>query len=377
MASVVGGVVSAVGGFMSSRNQKKAAKAAAAGAQFNPWNVSGPGGGVTFGPNNTVNMTDSAENAMMRGGFSDIASMGFNNALNGPGQMFSAMGAGAAPGAFMDAMGASQMIPTEAFGQFGNLAGGQAGALNAFGMNALQNSDFSALASDQLSRMRAAARPGEERAVNSKFQNLFNRGALSATSGERQIGELALSQEMADIQRQMNADQFANVLQQQNRSFGLNAMGQGLNAGQLGLQSQIGLSDMVNSRAQQRMQNAFQMFGFGQDATNNSINQAMMANQGIQGINDNNRANASMGGNFGAAGAAAGANAGKLAMQGAGSPMGSFLGSFGQMIPSFNWGGGTSGPIMPTTFPTATPSGMGGYNPFAGMFPGMMGGSGG
>ena len=374
MASVVGGVVSAVGGFMSARNQKKAAQAAAAGAQFNPWNISGPGGGVNFS-NGTARATDSAENAMMRGGFSDVANMGFQNALMGPGQVMSAMGAGAMPGAFQGAMDASQFIPSQAFGQFGNLAGGQAGALNAFGMNALQNSDFSALAQDQLSRMRAQARPGEERAVNAKFQNLFNRGALSATSGERQIGELALSQEMADIQRSMNADQFANVLQQQNRNFGLGAMGQALGAGQAGLQSQIGFADMTNQRAQQRMQNAFQMFGMGQDTTNNAINQAMTANQGIQGINATNRANIALGANMGAAGASAGAQAGQLAMQGAHSPMGSFLGAFGGAIPNFNFGGFGGGGSSQVPF---TPAGSfgGGYNPFAGMFPGITGGGG-
>lgn len=159
--------------------------------------------------------------------------------------------------------------------------------------------DYSGLQQQQLGLMRDQARPEEERAVNAKFQNLFNRGQLGTTGGAQGIAQLASAQEGADIQRQLSSMQFAQGLQAQNSQIGQSLFGLGLQGlgqdqnqalalGQLGqgflsqvpglqqsvFQSQGAADQFGLSAAQSRMQAAQGLFGFGQTAQDASVSNA-------------------------------------------------------------------------------------------------------
>ena len=263
----------------------------------------------------------------------------------------------------MNMLGAAQ--------QFGmNPAGvneGIAQQANQLGLASLNNTDFSQLAADQVARMRTLARPAEEQAVNSKFQNLFNRGTLSATSGERQIGELAQAQEFADIARIDAAEKFAQGLAAQNQRFGLNALGTGLaargqdanfnaqmasmfgnlgqgmlnfgqGAGQTQFNTAAGMNELINSRGQQRLANAQSLMGFGGGLYNQGIDQTLGLFGGTRGINADLRSLIGLSLQGGDMRAQAGARQGGFHMQGAISPMGSLLGSVGSGLAS-SYGG--------------------------------------
>lgn len=409
MAAVTAAVAvgaSAVGGAMQARSQAKAAKRAAKMAEFNPFNISGAGGNVTFGPDGTAQVSADSRTRM----FQDLFAGQAQNLLSGNafGQgvidFASAAGTDLMPQLFGGALQASDASGlaggVNAFSDFSaqNALFGQGAGMNAlamasnfgqrqtgineaqaqamfgFGQDALANTDFSSLAAEQIARQRAFARPGEERAVNSKFQNLFNRGVLSQTGGERQIGELALSQELADIQRVNAGESFANMLQQQNRQFGLNAFGQGaqfrgmdqsfnlgaanlfanagqnlLNfgqgAGQTALNAQIGFNELMNTRGQQRLANISQLLGFGQQMQTGNINAALGLFGANRAVNADLRQLIALGGNLGGQKSAAGAAAGNLYMQGAGNSIGgSFLSGLGSGLMS-----GLSGGFLPGT----------------------------
>lgn len=378
----------AAGGAMSAKSQSDAAKRAAGMAQFNPWDLNAAGGIVNFN-NGQINAQLDPTQQM----FGNFFTNNFQAMANGGGygtqawQAAEALGSNALPGVFQGAMDASQMIPTEAFNLFsGNAANqaawGQNAGMNAMAMagnfggqqtgineglaqglfgraNELMAQDFTGLANDQLMRARQLARPAEERAVNSKFQNLYNRGVLSQTGGERQIGELALAQEQADIQRQFGADQFAQQQLGMNRQFATNLLSQGLQgrsmdqsfnlgagnlfanmgnqmlgygAGQAqsALGAQVQMSDMFNTRGQQRLANVQQLLGFGSGLQQNNLNQMLSMFGASSQQNADLRNLIALGINAGGQQASAGAAAGNLYMQGAGnSPFGSFLSGLG------------------------------------------------
>lgn len=379
---------SAVGGAMNARSQRKQAQAAADAAAYTPVSVGGAGGYTSIGPQGQVNVRADDRTQMFGQTFEDIFSQIASGGGYGQGSIDFANQAGGAalPGVFQGALDASQQIPTGAFDMFtqnamNNAAFGQNFGMNSLGQamdfagrqtginegqvqnlfsrgNELMSTNYDQLAADHLSRSRELARPGEERAVNAKFQNLFNRGVLSQTGGERQIGELALAQEQADIQRQFGADQFAANRLDADRNAAMGLFGQGFQgrgldqqfnlgaantfanmgqgmmnfgAGQANqaLGAQVQMSDMINSRGQQRLKNTTDLLGFGQGMNTANINQMLS----MFGANSQNNADLrqliqlSMSG--GANAAAAGANQGNFMMQGAGSPFGSFLEGLG------------------------------------------------
>ena len=383
--ALIGGAVSAVGGLLSANAQKKAAAKAAAGAQFNPFNISGAGGSVNF-QDGAASVQADARTQQFQNAFGSQfqtlagqAGQGQQLVQNQLGGFFDQAGVAGDPSSAVNAANIfsnfsaqnaqfGQQGGQQAFGlasQFGQAQGGRneglAQNLFGFGQQALANTDFSSLAADQLARSRALARPGEDRAVNAKFQNLFGRGILSSTSGARQLGELGLTQELADINRVGQSEQFANQLGQQNRQFGLAAFGQGqgfraqddqfnlsraglfgnvgqglLNfgqqAGQQGLQAQFGASNLVNTRGQQRLSNASSLFGFGQQANQQNFQQQLGLFGANRGINQDLRQLIALGGNLGSSQATAGAAAGQFTTQGGISPFGSFLGGAGETI---------------------------------------------
>jgi hypothetical protein len=406
MSSVVGSVVGGIGGLMGSNRGRKNAQEAARLAQFNPFNISGAGGNVSFNGQN-VNASRSQSQQQFGDAFQNqsLQNLSGGNANQGLIDFSNQLGRSGIPQLFGGAMDASQNTAQGAANlftgnaiqnaQFGNQAGrqgldlaqqfgtsqtganeGVAQGLFGQGFNALGNTDFSSLAADQLSRSRQLARPGEDRAVNSKFANLFNKGALSSTGGERQIGELALAQEQADIGRQFGADQFANQLGQQNRQFGLQSIGQGLGArqqdsqfnqqaaslfgglgqnllgfgaqqAQSGLNAQLQQSEMGNNRAQQRLQNANDIFGFGQGAQSQNFNQALQGFGVNSQINGDLRQLIGLSGNLGNAQSQAGARAGGFLTSEANnaSPFGSFLQGLGGSSSLFGGGSALAGLI--------------------------------
>ncbi len=379
---------SAVGGAMSASAQGKQAREAAAAAGWMPKGVSGAGGMTNATGSGGVRVQADERTQAYGDQFFNM----FHERANGGGYggiaggMAEQMGTQQLPGAFNNALLAGSQIPQGAFdaytqnavnnaqfgqnfgqnmlGQAAQFGGRQTGnnealAQNLFGRGfEAMNKDFSQLSADQLSRSRALARPMEERAVNSKFQGLFNRGILEQKGGQNQIADLAQSQEMADIQRQNSADMFASNQLAQNRAFGGQMIGQGLQgrgmdqqfnlgAGNMfagmgqnamnfgaqqaaaGLGAQTQLSDMRNTRGQQRLSNVQQMLGFGGGLQENNFNQ-MLASFGAQNQIDSNMRNLialSLSG--GQAASQAGANQGNFLMQQGGSPVGSFLGGVG------------------------------------------------
>lgn len=386
MASLIPAGISLLGGVLSNNSQNSANSAAAEQAAFNPFNISGAGGNVNF-QNGAVNATGDAQSQMfanlfggntqnlLSGGAGNQGTIDFANSLNF-GNLFGQAGqAGNAGGAINAANQFGQFSGiNSAFGQQGGINAlaqanqfggaqtgineGQAQGLFSAGNQALGNTDFNSIAANQLQRSRALARPQEEAAVNSKFQNLFSRGILSSTSGSNQIAKLAGQQESADIQRQQGADQFANQIQQQNRQFGLGAIGQGFQgrqqdtAGNLGrgnlfaglgqnllgfgqdaagqqLGSQFNLSNLINSRGQERLANAGNIFGFGQQAQGQNFGQALSGFGVNTQINADLRNLIALGGNLGQSGAEAGAEQGRFTSQTGGSPLGSFLSGLG------------------------------------------------
>lgn len=386
MAAVTAAVVAVgAGAAMNAKAKKDASKQAARSSKWRGFGLSGGGGEITFGEDGQmISQQDASSQA-----FGDFFGSQFQNIAGGGGfgqggiDFANQQGSQSLGQTFGGAMDASFATPDQAFQQFGqfsaqNAAFGQSAGMNAlasandfgnrqfgknegiaqnlfgFGQNALANGNFDQQAAEQIARQRAFARPGEDRAVNSKFQSLFNKGALSSTGGARQLGELGLSQELADIQRVEAGTQFGNQLAQQNRQFGLQAMGQGLgaraqdsqfnlgranlfsqtgqnlmgfgqNAAQQGLNSQIGLSEMLNSRGQQRFQNSQQLLGFGQQLDQGNMAQIMQMFGGNMALNQNMQNLMALSGNLSSQRSAANAKSGQIAMSGAGSPFGSFL----------------------------------------------------
>ena len=389
MAAVTAAVAVGVGSAMNAKAKGDAAQKAWKSSKWSNFGVEGAGGSITFGPDGQMQFTDDARGLATRNQFGAGIDAFFGGQAQGQGAVDSAFGMGeqALPGAFGGAMQASQFTPGGAVDAFTNFSAqnaqfGQGAGMNALatannfgqaqtginegvaqslfgaGQQALNNTDFSQVSQDQIARQRAFARPGEDRAVNSKFQNLFNRGALSQTGGQRQLGELALSQEMADIQRVNSGEQFANQLMQQNRAFGLSAMQGGLGArqqdasfnlgraqmfgqqgqnllnfggqqAQAGLGAQFDFSNMINSRGQQRLANTQGLLGFGQQMNQGNFQQMMQLFGGIGALNQQGQNMQALSGNLSSQRSAANSKAGAQLVAGAGSPFGSFLEGFG------------------------------------------------
>jgi hypothetical protein len=395
-----GGLAQLAGGLFSGSEQAAAGRKAAQLAQFNPFAINGAGGSVFTGEDGALNVTPDQQMQMFQNLFGQQAQQGLINGFGQGAINFADQAGSRALGpTFADAIGASS-DPTSALqagNQFSGFAGGNAlfgqqAGMNALGLaqqfgtqqtgvnegvaqglfglgaNALNNTDFSQLSADFVQRQRDFARPGEERAVNSKFQNLFNKGALSSTAGNRGIGELALQQEMADIQRVNAGEQFANMVQQQNRGFGLNAMNAGLgarmqdqrfnlgagnlfsgmgqgmmtfgqNAAQQGFGAQLGLNELVNSRGQQRLLNTQNLLGFGGGLQNQNVNQSLGMFGALRGINADQRSLLGLSGQLGDMRAMAGARAGGFLVDNAFSPIGSALSGLGAGMAGFASGG--------------------------------------
>lgn len=382
-ALIGGGLLGLGGAALSADAQRDAASQMADAARFNPFNVVGPGGSAIFDGNTLFNQTDSLL-GQFRGALGEA---GIRQLLGGPGesgvnaaQQFAGQ---ALPGLFAGAdTGLMQQFMQQqaGFGDFMNRqaalfgadprqsainVSGGAGVADNVANSAIQTGqglltgDSQSVIDDTLARLRQQARPGEERAVNSRVNQLFNRGILSSTAGARSLGELALTQENADISRQQLAEQAGLARFGANQQFGQGLLGLGQSGLLQGRQQNIGLglglggldlqnlnrmgnvssglfdannlfANAIGAQGTNRLALAQQLFGFGQDtmAQNTNISTGLL--QGLLGIDTNTRNIGALGGNIGGQQAAAGANVASAIGSMAGSPFGGLLSGFGQ-----------------------------------------------
>jgi hypothetical protein len=405
--ALIGAGVGAAGSVISSKNAAKAAKNAAAGAEFSPVGIRGIGGSsATVGINR-----DGSERIQLKFGQDQEAirdRLLADANLNAQGLGQDQVLAGQIQGATQDNIlsdfgtlrgigqntGQESLLSAQNFARMGQQqdAFGQQGLNAAFGgpsaagltgiaqqqgqslLNQPGPTSFNDLAGQRLSALRSAARPGEDRAVDSKLNNLFGSGRLGTTGGVRAIGELGLQQELADQNRIINSQDFANSQQNQERQFRQNQQGlgsqllgqafqgvgqdqsRGLGLGQLGAgqlnqrgateAARLGAvqtGDQANlSQGQRRLASTQQLFGFGQALEDRTLDQTAQQVGITQTMDQNLLDQGRLSGSVGQAQASAGANAGALAMKGASSPFGAALQGLGSGLASSGGGSGGS-----------------------------------
>lgn len=187
-----------------------------------------------------------------------------------------------------------------------DLTGGRQDQLFNFGSNFLNqaNQGQGALIQQNLDASRALADPFERRQRQSVENSLFSQGRAGTTGGAQEFGDLLSFQGANDQRRILGAQQLGLQQQGQLGQLGLQSFGQGSNlfgqnlqgfgqniqgfgqTGQLGqgLQGQ-GFQQMFQqlqgnqSAGQQRLQNAQNLFGIGQQSQQQGFQ------QGLQGIN--------------------------------------------------------------------------------------------
>lgn len=339
-------IAGALAGAYGAKKQADAAKSAASGAAFHPYNVQGPMGNVNFS-GNTASFDPNAQ----MGNLTNLLGSNAQNLLGGQGyspeyQQFAQMlGGQAIPGLFGDALGASQNLPYGSFGQNQSLlnsltgqAQGAAGGLFQGGQQFLggQNLDLQSLIGDRLGMLRQQAAPFEERSLDSLQQRLFSQGRMGSTGGSLDMEAFARGLGQNDLSRQLAAQDYGMQAQAQNANLGLGMFGLGNdllgsagNFSNMGLNNAMSLSDATNSRAQQRLSNAQSLFGFGSEMQNRDYTQGIQSLQGQGLLNSQFMDMIALGGNIGGARAGAGANQGQFLQS---SPWGSLLGSLGNSM---------------------------------------------
>lgn len=382
--AIVGGGLGLLGASRSARAQDRATNAAVNAAQFRPYNVAGPGSYTDFDINGAVR-------GMLGGGMERIRENLFGQ-LEGSQLYGDPGGQGVTDAQYWAGMG----LPTEFAGAqedlntaLGTQEGGVAelAARNrglfgadptnrALGLSqgpgivdpqsaistgrglGLTGQGPGAIQEDVLANLRGTARTGEERAVNQRVQDLYNRGILSSTSGARSFGELARQQEEADMQRQVMAkniglDQFSRMQQAGQGLLGIGQSGflqgrglnqsLGMNIGQLDAQNlarQGLLSDQLfnaqnilaggyGTRGQQRLANAQNIFNFGNAAQTRLQNRQSGMLADLMNLDDSALDAVRLGGNIGGQASGAGANVANAIMANAGDPVGGLLTGFG------------------------------------------------
>lgn len=306
--AVAGGAISAAGSIMAAPGDPKSPK-------FRPYSMTGTLlGDTTFGGtkrNKTLSLTP---NATVQG-FADANAGLANQYLTGPTPTtpFQQWTTGnlqqSIPGLFGGAMSNSAVDPY-AYQRYDQQSGGlgqssQIGGLGAMGagfglLNQGPGQDYQGFVNDRLNLLRQQAAPFEQRAYNSNNQNLFNTGRMGTTGGGIQTEAFARGLGQADLQRQLDAQgmgdqlyQFdqGNRLAQQQLGGQLLATGNNLNLGASSifggqLAGATGYNDTVNARAQQRMQNATGLFGFGSQLGQQDLASGTGALQNYLGIAD-------------------------------------------------------------------------------------------
>lgn len=387
--AALGGVASIAGGMLSGNAQKDAAERAAAAAQFNPYNVTGPGGSAIFN-GDSVNISMDPNSEAMRNSLMGLGTGGLAGIDPRLLQSITQSGMGAqiagAPmvmdqtQGFLNQSAAGDQALQGLFSQYGDQlnpiaaqgmgmgALGQQAMMGAFGPGraddianfaaqqgaGLLGQNFGDVQASELARMRAQAQPGNERAVDSALTGLFTSGRLGMTGGANMAGRLAEAQNQQDLGFQGASTATAQNLLNSARASGTNLLGmgqQGLLSGQannagfasalgglgqagMGMASNAygnlfnagtGLQDALASRAMQRVGAAQNLFGFGQNVTNNTFNQAQQGLNATLAQDQAARQMAALGGNLGSSAASAGANQANYINQTGTSPLGAGL----------------------------------------------------
>jgi hypothetical protein len=192
----------------------------------------------------------------------------------------------------------------------GGNAPGMGQALSMFGLGQqLAGQTYDDVYAQRLGLLREQAAPFEERALNSFQQRQYNMGRMGSTGGGRDVEAFARGLGQADTTRQLDAMNLAESLYGRNLAAGQGFMGTGLQgifsgygagtnmlgaAGQFGclcgntthsmFGANQGFNALVNARAQQRMANASQLFGFGQNLNQNIMETGLGLNAAQRNI---------------------------------------------------------------------------------------------
>lgn len=349
-ALAIAGLVSgAVGSKKQADAQKKATQAATQAAQYNPYDVNGPFGNVSFDPTNqSVSSSMSPEMQQFRSLFGDQALQYLNG--NSPTSGFqnyaNQVGGGQLPQLFGQAIDTAGNIPISAYNQYQNTMGN-------LGQQAQGLFDLSGLTNSRLEMLRQQAAPYEQRQMDMVANSAFARGQLGGPGGRLALSNFGDSLARADLGRQMAAQD----LGVQAQGVGGNLIGLQGNLAQGMFGNAITMSNLANTRAQQRLQNATGLFGFGQELSQQDYNQGQGYFGNMQGMDEQMRQWIALGGNIGGQQSQAGANQGQFMMQNSGSPGGAFLSTLGTGLFNQymnNMPVGRSNPNPPLFNPTPT-----------------------
>jgi hypothetical protein len=360
--AIIGGALSAAGSILGKPDGPPS---------FSPWNVTAPGVGWATFNKKTKTATgelDPRTIALMNQLYGTATGPGYGAGAAMFGQSMMPM----MPGLFSDAQAASYMDP-RMMNQFNNSLNAsmgmqQAGIGSLFGygnqmmggqgpgmsqarrmfsegrgmLGERPEQSYQDVAQGRVDLLREQAAPFENRAQNAMFDKLNKMGQMGMPAGMRNMEAFAGELGRADLARQMEGQNLAESLYGRDLQYSLGrnqigagmmgqgmggmlqGMGLGLDAYQSGVNAIPNLanmanmkfggnmmfSDAINARAQQRMGNAVNMFGFGSDAQSQDLQQALAAMGGYQNLQggqlDLMRLGAQLGGQQAAAGAAYG-----------------------------------------------------------------------
>ena len=186
---------------------------------------------------------------------------------------------------------------------------GQSNYMFGLGQN-LAGQTYDDVYNQRLGLLREQAAPFESRAADSFLNRQYAMGRMGSTGGGRDVEAFARGLSQGDTTRQLDAMNLSESLRGRDLAAGQGLMGMGVQGMQSGygqrygaigdlfsrsgvlgggtanmfgnvFQNQQGFNDLVNARAQQRMANAAQMFGFGSDinSRNLQIGTGMSADQ--------------------------------------------------------------------------------------------------
>lgn len=372
---VVAGALAAGGAAASASAERGAAKKAAARSRFDMPDASNLWGNMSYDwKKNDLTYNPSEFSTGATRAFQGAAQDWMGSPLGDVGKYLMEGSAGGMGGLY-DAAQAYGLPPEALYsGVMGQLGGYQQGMGNLFGAamynpyaqeqmamgRGLLGQDYSGVYNDRLGLLREQAAPFEERATNSLFNRLYGQGRLGSTGGGRDIEAFARGLGQADTSRQLDAMGFAEQLYGRDQAVGANLFSGGVGnylsglgqAGQLATAGSNMANNMYNlgvnwnelgySRANDRMNRASSLFGFGQGVASAPATNAAQYLNLLSGISGEQANQIQLMSNLAAQRSAANAQSGQLYMQGGqASPLGAGLSAFGNAM--MMGGGGMGG----------------------------------
>ena len=236
---------------------------------------------------------------------------------------------------------------------------GSSQANTMFGMGqGLMGNNYDSVFQNRLNLLRTQAQPFEDRAQNSFLNRQYAMGRMGSTGGQRDVQAFSEGLGRADTTRQLDAMNLSEALYGRDQAMGANLMGTGMQGlfqgfgaqtgaaqGLLGLSGNVqqalmglygqgfgaqqGMNELVNARAQQRMANASDLFGFGQNINLSNL----QTGAGLQGNQANLFQSLLNNANLGHQSGVGTASAQAAAMQGfQPNPLGAMLQGFGNSV---------------------------------------------